>query len=76
MKYPVLITPTEGQFYRNHNGNVYKCIKVIDAEHAVMERTFDRWTLTACRTRQFEEDATIEWDHSIDGYWPTAGQSE
>ena len=69
MKYPELIVPVKGTVYRNRNGQQYLCLRVIDPEHAVLERISDRWTLTACRTRQYE-DGTIEWDHSIYCHWP------
>ena len=69
MEYPKLITPVEGREYRNRNGDVYRCLQVIDPEHAVMERRSDSWTLTACCTRQYG-DGTIEWDGSINCYWP------
>lgn len=64
-----LITPAVGTTYLNRNGQQYLCLRVIDPEHAIMERLTDRWTLTACRTWQFE-DGSIEWDRSIDCYWP------
>ena len=69
MEYPNLIIPEAGKEYRNHNGQTYRCLQVLDPEHAVMERLSDRWTLTACRTRQYS-DGTIEWDGSINCYWP------
>lgn len=69
MEYPKLITPEEGQEYMNHNGQAYRCIEVLDAETAVLERLSDKWTLIAHRTRQYT-DGTIEWDQSTGGHWP------
>ena len=69
MKYPELITPVVGRVYQNRNGQSYRCTGRINQERVTMERLTDRWTLTAVRTRQYE-DGTIEWDHSVDCYWP------
>lgn len=69
MKYPELIVPVKGKTYLNKNGQQFRCLRVIDSEHALMERLTDRWTLTACRTRQYS-DGTIEWDLSTGGHWP------
>lgn len=69
MEYPELITPVVGREYLNRNGQRYLCTGRLNHERVTMERVTDHWTLTAVRTRQYE-DGTIEWDHSVDGHWP------
>ena len=70
MYYPAVITPVAGSVYKNRNGETYKCIRVIDELHSVMERVTDGYTLTAHSVRIYD-DGTITWDMSTRRHWPS-----
>lgn len=56
-----------GQTYRNRNGSDYIC-KQGGSDGTILERTTDRWTLTAHGITLYD-DGTIEWDSSTGGHW-------
>lgn len=72
MDYPNMITPAEGEYYLNRNGSAYRCLQQVGPHDAVLERIFDRWTLTAHGMRQYD-DGIIVWDWSSGGHWPQEG---
>lgn len=62
-------TPTKGKHYMNQNGVEYVCLHVsIFDGNAIMQSVNSKWTFTAIGCGMYE-DGTIDWDHSIGGYF-------